>query len=218
MAGIEVTLPGAAMACGALLFDMDGVLVDSLDTIERHLHDWALGRGLDPRHVVAVSPGRTNAELVAEVAPHLDAAAEARLLLEREITDIGGIAACAGAARILQRLDGRAWAVVTSGHRPVALNRLAAAGLPTPDVLITADDVTAGKPDPEGYLAAAHRLGVPPGDCVVIEDAAAGLHAARTAGMRAIAIEDGKGGPHAPYDHAVASLALLDVRVNDHAA
>ncbi|MET9915016.1 HAD-IA family hydrolase [Streptomyces sp. NPDC006476] len=213
MANIEITLPDATMECGAILLDMDGVLVDSLDIIERHLRDWARLRGLDPQHVVALSPGRTNAELVAEIAPHLDATAEARLLTEREIVDTDGITACPGAAPLVQRLTGQAWAVVTSGHRPVAMSRLTTAGLPIPSVLITADDVIIGKPDPEGYLTAARRLGIPPSDCVVIEDAAAGLRAAHAAGMRAIAIEDGKGGPQAPYDHALESLTLLDVRV-----
>jgi sugar-phosphatase len=197
------------MTFKAVLFDMDGVLVDSLDNIERRLRAWAAGHGLDPQHVVDVSPGRTDAELVAELAPHLDAHAEARLMVEQEIVDTDGITACAGAAELIRRLPERSWAVVTSGHRPVALSRLRVAGLPVPRVLVTADDVRAGKPDPEGYLAAARRLRVPPADCLVIEDAAAGLHAAEAAGMRAMAISDGKGGPYAPYDHLLTSLTQL---------
>jgi sugar-phosphatase len=197
------------MTFKAVLFDMDGVLVDSLENIERRLRAWATRHGLDPQHVIDVSPGRTNAELVAEVAPHLDAHAEARLLVEREIVDTDGITACAGAAELIGTLPAQSWAVVTSGHRPVALSRLRIAGLPLPRVLVTADDVRAGKPDPEGYLAAARLLGTHPADCLVIEDAAAGLHAAKAAGMRAMAISDGKGGPHAPYDRLLTSLTQL---------
>src|SRR4051794_693941 len=197
------------MTFKAVLFDMDGVLVDSLHNIERRLRAWATGHGLDPQQVVDVSPGRTDVELVTEVAPHLDAHAEARLMVEREIVDTEGITACEGAAELIRRLPEQAWAIVTSGHRPVALSRLGVSGLPVPRVLVTADDVRAGKPDPEGYLAAARQLRVPPADCLVIEDAAAGLHAAKAAGMRAMAISDGKGGPHAPYDHLLTSLAQL---------
>jgi mannitol-1-/sugar-/sorbitol-6-phosphatase len=209
---IHIRLPGGGrIQCRAMLLDMDGVLVDSLPLIERCLSEWATGHGLDAERVVGLSPGRKIEELVADVAPTLDAGAEARRLIEREIAGTAGITATPGAARLLRHLPGRAWAVVTSGHRRVAVSRLDAAGLPVPDVLITADDVRAGKPDPEGYLAAADRLGMRPPDCVVIEDAAAGLLAARAAGMRAIAIEDGKGGPEGPSDDTLSSLALLEI-------
>ncbi|WP_433697181.1 HAD-IA family hydrolase [Nocardiopsis sp. CA-288880] len=166
--------------------------------------------------MIEASPGRTNAELVAEVAPHLDAVAEARRMVEREVEDTGGITACAGAAELVASLPRGSWAIVTSGHRPVALARLRASGLPVPEVLVTADDVRVGKPAPEGYLAAARRLGVQAYECLVIEDSAAGLLAAEAGGIRAIAVTDGKGGPHAPRDHSVSSLATLGIDVAAH--
>lgn len=219
MRTIQLALPdGSEIGCLGVLFDMDGVLVDSLAIIERHLYDWAVGHGLDPHHVIGVSPGRTNGELVAQVAPFLNASAEAERLVQREITDTAGITACPGAARLVAAMPAGSWAVVTSGHRPVALARLTAADLPIPDILITADDVRAGKPDPEGYRRAAALLGVRAADCVVIEDAAAGLAAARAAGMRSIAIEPAPGALSAPGgprlgDHSLSSLDLLGISV-----
>lgn len=178
--------PDIRLSCDALLFDMDGVLVDSLPTIERHLRDWSLEHGLDPAKVHELSGGRTTRELVQLVAPALDASAEEARLRVREVEDTAGISASPGARSLLA--DAGPWAVVTSGRRAVAEARLHAAGLPVPDVLVTADDVTAGKPDPQGYLQAARRLGAAPGRCVVLEDAAAGLAAGAAAGMTTIEI------------------------------
>lgn len=214
MQHLHLKLPRTELTCRAVLFDLDGVLVDSLQLIERHLREWAQDHDLDPRPVIAASPGRTNTELVAEVAPHLDATYEAGALLTREINDIDGLTACAGASLVLQSIPDDMWAVVTSGHRPVALGRTRAASLPIPSTLVTADDVCKGKPDPEGYLRAARCLNIDPADCVVIEDAPAGLRAAAAAGMRAIAIADGQGGPVGEHEHRLDSLAELEVAVH----
>ncbi|QIS13914.1 HAD-IA family hydrolase [Nocardia arthritidis] len=209
---IQLGLPDhTTLTCAAVLFDMDGVLVDSAAVIEQNLRGWAGEHGLDADHVIAVCPGRTLAELVAEVAPFLDARAEAQRLLEQDISNTDRLTACPGAEHLIRQLPESVWAVVTSGHYPVAVTRLTHTRLPIPDVLITADDVSTGKPAPEGYLTAASRLGVEPRDCVVIEDAPAGLHAAKAAGMRAIAIAGREGGPFAPYDHRIESLSSIKV-------
>ncbi|MGR4880548.1 HAD-IA family hydrolase [Streptomyces sp. LARHCF249] len=201
--------PDIRLSCDALLFDMDGVLVDSLPTIERHLRDWSLEHGLDPAKVLALSGGRTTLELIELVAPGLDASAEEARLLVREVEDTAGISASPGASSILA--DAGPWAVVTSGRRAVARARLTAAGLPIPDVLVTADDVTTGKPDPQGYLQAARRLGVAAGRCVVLEDAAAGLDAGAAAGMTTIEIRPLPTVRPRLGDHLVTGLDALRV-------
>jgi sugar-phosphatase len=176
------------MRCDALLFDLDGVLVDSAECVKRICTDWAIARGLDPELVLRWSQGRRVQETVRAVAPHLDPDAEVAALVGMEASATDGLHHVPGARMLLQSLPPDAWAVVTSGARPVATLRLNHVGLPIPQTLITGDDVRRGKPDPEGYLAAASALGRSPADCVVIEDAPAGIGAARAAGMRSIAI------------------------------
>lgn len=211
---VQLRVSGAVETCRAVLFDMDGVLVDSLALIEEQLRQWARDRGIDPRVVVELSPGRTNAELVAQVAPHLDAAAEARSLLEQEVATAGDVRACPGALELVAQLPAGSWAVVTSGNRPVARERLRAAGFGEPAVLVSADEVAAGKPDPQGYAMAARLLGVAPEACVVVEDAVAGLRAAAAAGMRAVAVEGDSGPLPAPHVHAVRSLTQVTAGVD----
>jgi len=206
---VELLVGRAVERCRAVLFDLDGVLVDSTDLIEDELRRWAGEHGLDPQRVVDLSPGRTNLELVAEVAPHLDAQAEERLMLEQEVRSAAGVRACPGALALVSRLPEQAWAVVTSGNRAVAEARLRAAGLPVPRVLVSADDVSAGKPDPEGYLSAARQLRVAPEACVVVEDAVAGLRAAAAAGVRAVAVERPGAPLAAPHAHSVTSLTQV---------
>lgn len=211
---VQLQVAGAVETCQAVLFDMDGVLVDSIALIEEQLRQWAREHGVDPQVLVDLSPGRTNAELVAQVAPHLDAAAEERLLLEQEVATAGDVRACAGALELIAQLPAGSWAVVTSGNRPVAQARLRAAGFDDPAVLISADDITAGKPDPQGYEMAARLLGVVPQACVVVEDAVAGLQAAAAAGMRAVAVEGEAGPLSAPHAHAVRSLTQVTAEVD----
>jgi sugar-phosphatase len=212
MTTVRIGLPGgASIGCRAVLFDLDGVLVDSLAVIARHLREWAISRDLDPSRVVDMSPGRTNADLVALVAPALDASAEARIMTERQVSDTSGITACPGARRLLGALPDQARAVVTSGSRGIALARLAAADLPLPEVIVTAEDVRTGKPDPECYLRAARLLDLPAADCVVIEDAEAGLAAARAARMRTVAVAAPGARIAGACDFEVASVDELSI-------
>ncbi|HKW46164.1 MAG TPA: HAD-IA family hydrolase [Gemmatimonadaceae bacterium] len=176
------------MHCDALLFDLDGVLVDSAECVRRICSEWAAARGLEPTEVLRWSQGRRVQDTVRLVAPHLDLAAEVATLVSMEAATTDGLYPVPGTHVMLAALPPNAWAVVTSGARPVATLRLEYVGLPLPQTLISGDDVQRGKPDPEGYLAAAAALGVPPSECVVIEDAPAGLAAAHAAGMRAIGI------------------------------
>jgi sugar-phosphatase len=174
--------------CEAILFDMDGTLVDSTPVVERQWKRFAERHNLDYAHIMRVSHGRRNQETIREIAPHL---ATPEIFTEfdaEEIQDRGGVSAVGGSAALIQKLAPQEWAVVTSASRALARTRLQSVQLPVPAVLIGADDVEHGKPHPEGYLAAARRLGVDRRLCVVFEDTPPGLEAARAAGMRGIGI------------------------------
>jgi sugar-phosphatase len=181
-------MPLRSFRCRAILFDLDGVLVDSAERIEKTWREWAMRHRLDPAHVISMAHGRRTIETVRLVAPELSTDAELAIMEQREATNSDGVYEIVGARDLLQLLPVGAWAVVTSGIRAVAEFRLRHTGLPSPAVMICADDITRGEPDPEGYLAAAARLGFSAADCVVIEDAPAGIESARAAGMRAIAV------------------------------
>jgi sugar-phosphatase len=127
-------------------------------------------------------------EVIRRVAPHLDAETEARAIENHEAHDQRGVTVMPGAADLLQSIPEGRWGVVTSGSRLLARSRLRHCGLPVPEVLVTSDDVTQGKPHPEPYLKGAERLGFKPVDCLVIEDAPAGIQSARTGGMKVIGI------------------------------
>jgi sugar-phosphatase len=176
------------LKCGALLFDLDGVLVDSGSSTERAWRLWAKKHGLDAAEILDLAHGRRTVETVRLVAPHLSAEDEAEMLENIEVEDVVGVGEIPGAAELLRELPAECWAVVTSGTWRLATARLRQMSLPVPRVLVTAEDVTNGKPDPECYLKAARHLAVAPGDCVVVEDAPAGIEAAHAAGMRAIAV------------------------------
>ena len=176
------------MLANALLFDLDGVLVDSGECVRRICTEWAVARGLDPDYVLAFGQGRRVQETVRGVAPHLDIDQEVATLVSLEARTTDGLYPVPGAADLVASLPSDAWAVVTSGAHAVATLRLGHVQLPIPRTFITADDVEHGKPHPEGYLAAARALGRTPAECIVIEDAPAGIEAARAAGMRSIAI------------------------------
>jgi sugar-phosphatase len=170
-----------------ILFDLDGVL-DSTACIVRMWRKWAERHGLDPERVLEVGHGRRTIETVRLVAPHLVVADEVAALEGVESHTTEGIYEVPGARELLERLPDDAWGIVTSGIRSVATLRIRHTGLPMPRVLVCADEIARGKPDPEGYLTAAARLARAPSDCVVIEDTPAGLEAARAAGMRSIGI------------------------------
>ena len=171
-----------------LLCDLDGVLVDSTAAIARVYRSWAAAHGLDPRIVVATAQGRPSREVVAVCAPALDAVAESERIEAAHVGDQEGVVAIAGARELLSDVPADRLAVVTSCSPALAAARLRAAGLPVSDVLVTADQVARGKPDPEGYLRAAALLGAAPADCVVLEDAPAGVAAGIVAGMHVIAV------------------------------
>src|SRR5262249_17289731 len=154
---------------------LDGVLVDSGAAVERAWEQWAARHGLQLDHVLAEAHGRRTTDTIRAVAPWLDAEAEARGLEEAEAADTDGGGALPGAASLLEVLPVGSWAVATSGTRSLATTRLMHAGLPLPEVLVTAEDVERGKPDPQPYVAAARALGVEPSRCLVIEDAPAGI-------------------------------------------
>jgi len=156
--------------------------------IEETWRRFATRHGLDAEQVLAQSHGRRSVDLIRLVAPHLDADAEARLIEHEEIEAASGLQALPGARELVDSVPAERFAIVTSGTRALALARLRAAGLPVPAVLVAADEVDRGKPDPAGYLRAAELLGVAPAHGVVLEDAPAGIEAGRAAGMTVIAV------------------------------
>lgn len=186
--------------CSAILFDLDGVLVDSAAWIELQWRQWAERRGLDPAPFLRVCHGRRAVETIRLAAPELDADAEVARFEPADESRAGPLRAVAGAERVLGALPPGSWAVATSGPRASAVARLRRAGLPLPGVLVSAEDVRRGKPDPDVYLRAAERLGVVPTRCLVIEDAPAGLEAARAAGMTSLGLTT---------THAASELATL---------
>lgn len=174
--------------CSVLLFDMDGTLVDSTPCIEGLWRRWAVRHHLDPEKVMQQVHGRRGIETIALVAPHLDAAAEVAVLLEEEARTLDGTVAIEGAAAFLKQLTPDQWAVVTSAPRQLALAKLAYAGLPAPRLMISADDVSHGKPHPEAFLKGAALFGMAPQDCLAFEDALSGVASAQAAGMPVIAL------------------------------
>ena len=175
-------------ACDAVLFDLDGVLVDSRHCIERHWLEWAGQHQLNADKVLHYAHGRRTAETIQIVAPHLDSAKEAAAIEASEVSDTVGLVKIAGAPELLHSIPSDAWAIATSGTQAIAATRLAFGGLPMPEVLITAGDVEKGKPDPEAFNFAAIMLGVKPPSCVVIEDSPAGIQAGRAAGMHVVGV------------------------------
>jgi sugar-phosphatase len=175
-------------SCAAILFDLDGVLVDSTRSVARQWRQWAIDIGIDPEAVLAVAHGVRSVEVIRRMAPHLDAEKETLALEKREAADLDGVVVMPGASELLQSIPAGRWCVVTSGTRHLATSRLHLGNLPIPGVLVTADEVANGKPHPEPYLKGAQLLGVDPGQCLVIEDAPAGVRSAHAGGMKAIGI------------------------------
>jgi sugar-phosphatase len=174
--------------CRAILFDLDGVLVDSTAYVEDQWRRWAKSKGLPEEPFLRVCHGRRALETIRLAAPHLDAEAEVAAFQPDDGAPGGIIRALEGAPRLLEALPAGSWAVATSGPREMATERLRCAGLPLPGVLVCAEDVKRGKPSPDVYLLAAAGLSVSPTDCVVVEDAPAGIEAARAAGMAVVAV------------------------------
>jgi mannitol-1-/sugar-/sorbitol-6-phosphatase len=173
-------------SCAAILFDLDGVLCDSTRQVDREWREWAARKGVDGDAVVAIAHGVRTIEVIRRVAPHLDAEAEADAIENHEASDQTGVVVMPGAVELVKTIPLGRWGVVTSGSRLLATNRLRHCGLPVPEVLVTSDDVTNGKPHPEPYLQGAERIGAVPAECLVIEDAPAGIQSARAGGMKVI--------------------------------
>ena len=173
--------------CSALLFDLDGVLIDSTPAVERVWRGWAVEHGFDPAKVVHMAHGRPSRITLGELLRGSDTDIENREVERREIEDLDGVVLLRGAGELLNSLPADRWTIATSCTRALAEVRLRAAGLPVPETMITSTDVKIGKPDPEPYLKAAAKLGFAASDCIVVEDAAAGVRAGKAAGAKVIA-------------------------------
>ncbi|PAW49722.1 glycerol-3-phosphatase [Pseudomonas moraviensis] len=170
-------------AFGAFLFDMDGTVLNSIAAAERVWAAWAERHGVDVETFLPTIHGARAIDTIRRLnLPGVDAEAQAAFIAQAEIDDVEGIVQIPGAAAFLDSLPAQRWAMVTSAPRDLALRRMAAAGIAEPAVMITAEDVTAGKPDPAGYRLAAQRLGLDPADCLIFEDATVGIQAAEAAG------------------------------------
>ena len=185
---VLISLIMVEISCEALLFDLDGVLVDSNAAIARVWSKWALAHGYDPDEMVRLAHGRPSLDTLRELMPDGDYEAENQVVLQGEIDDIEGVIAIPGARELLDSLPRNRWAIVTSCSRPLAEVRIKAAGLPQPFRLQTSDDISRGKPDPEPYLKGAALLGFPASKCLVFEDAPAGVRSGKSAGALVVAL------------------------------
>jgi sugar-phosphatase len=174
--------------CRGLLFDLDGVLIDSTPAVARVWTKWAIAHGFDPEETVRRAHGRPSIATIRDLLPDADHAAENEVVLRGEIEDTEGVIPLPGARELLDSVPGACWVLVTSCSRPLAEVRLRTADLPIPDKMVTSDDVVRGKPDPEPYLKGAELLGVPASGCLVFEDAPAGVRSGKAAGARVMAL------------------------------
>jgi sugar-phosphatase len=199
------------LSCKGILFDMDGILISSLGSVERSWTKWALMREIDPALALSITHGRRSIETIALLRPDLDAAAENKIIEHLEIEDKDGVEVLPGVLKLLAALtpdngSRPRWTVVTSATDSLARVRLALGGIPVPDRFITADDVREGKPHPAPYLAGAALLGFAPEECVVFEDAESGTKAGRAAGCTVIATT---------FSHSIDSLAAAHYLIPD---
>jgi sugar-phosphatase len=192
--------------CKGILFDMDGILISSLGSVERSWTKWALMRDVDPEYAVRIAHGVRAIETVAKLRPDLDSEAELRLIEEIEIADGEGLSVLPGVLDLLASLPADRWTVVTSATERLARERLAASGIPVPDRMITAESVMQGKPNPAPYRAGAALLGLRPEECVVVEDSESGAKAGRAAGCTVVATT---------FSHSIESLAPAHYLVED---
>ncbi len=197
--------------CSAVIFDLDGVLVDSAAFVEGQWRRWATARGLQVEPFLRICHGRRAVETIKLAAPELDAEAEVAALAAMQDLVEPDVRALPGALRLLSQLPAGTWAVATSGPRAAAAARLDAAGLPLPMVMICAEDVAHGKPDLEVYQRAGAPLGVPAAECIVIEDAPPGIEAARAAGMVPIGLATTH--PMSALPVEVCAVSLADIHL-----
>ena len=201
----------------ALLFDLDGVLINSTPAVARVWRKWAIERGFDPQEVVARAHGRPSLTTVREYLPHANHELENRDVERREIEDLQGVVPLPGALELLGSLPPNRWTIVTSCTRPLAEVRIKAAGLPLPGKMITSNDITNGKPHPDPYLKGAQLLGFPAEECVVVEDVPAGVIAGKSAGAKVVAFTTTV--PESALREAGADWVLhscADISVLDH--
>src|SRR5271154_1713516 len=171
-----------------VLFDLDGVLVDSTPAVARCWARWSKIHGFVADDIIRMAHGRPSMVTLRELLPNADLDAENRQMEQWEIEDVDGVVPLPGGLSLLKALPAEAWAIVTSCTRPLAEVRIRVAGLPWPNKLVTAADVERFKPDPDPYLKGASLLGLSGGDCIVVEDAPAGIRAGRAAGAPVLAL------------------------------
>jgi sugar-phosphatase len=204
--GSPVVFSPALIHCKAVLFDMDGILISSIASVERSWTKWAELRGVDPALTRETAHGRRAVETIALLRPDLDPEEELKVIEDIEVADNEGLTVLPGVPGLLAALPADRWTVVTSATERIARIRMAAGGIPLPARLVTADRVTRGKPNPEPFLAGAALLGVSPVDCVVFEDSASGAEAGRNAGCTVVATT---------FSHSAESLAAAHYLVRD---
>lgn len=194
------------ISCQAVLFDMDGILISSVASVERSWTKWALMRGVEPEVAIRAAHGCRAIETVALLRPDLDSAAELKLIEKIELADGEGLAVLPGVLNLLSALPPERWTVVTSATERLARLRMTLSGIPVPQRIIHADCVTEGKPNPAPFLAGAALLGFAPQDCVVFEDSPSGVTAGRAAGCTVVAT---------PFSHPISLLGAADYLVDD---
>ena len=200
-----ITTP-VPITCRGILFDMDGILISSIESVDRSWTKWANLRGIDPAYALTKIHGVRAIESVALLRPDLDPKAELDLIEEIELADGVGLAVLPGVQELIATLPADSWTVVTSATEHLARQRIAMAGLPVPEHFITSDHVNLGKPDPAPYLAGAKLLGFKPEECVVFEDAESGTKSGRAAGCTVIATT---------FSHSIESLSAAHYLIRD---
>jgi sugar-phosphatase len=204
--GQSLIISAVRIPCQGFLFDMDGILISSLGSVERSWTRWAKMRGIDPAYAISVIHGRRAIDSVRRLRPDLDAEAELKIIEDFEVEDNDGLVVLPGVLELLRVLPAERWTVVTSATERLARVRMAAGGVPVPGRLVTAETVIHGKPHPEPYVAGANLLGFAPGACVVFEDSASGARAGREAGCIVIATT---------FSHAADELEAAHYLVRD---
>lgn len=200
----------------AFLFDMDGTLLNSIAAAERVWATWAERHGLDVAAFLKTIHGARAIDTITRQAlPGVDAQAEAQWITEAELEDVEGVVEIAGAVEFLNALPGDQWALVTSAPRALALRRMQAAGINPPAVLVTAEDVASGKPDPACYVLGAQRLGVAVQDCLVFEDASVGIRAGEAAGADVMVVTSTHLVPMVTEHPSIAGYEHLQVQRDD---
>lgn len=204
--GLSLAPSPVQIRCEGILFDMDGILISSLGSVERCWTQWAEMRGVDPVYACSIAHGCRSIDTVARLRPDLNAEAENKIIEDMEVEDTEGITVLPGVLKLLAALPRDRWTVVTSATERLARVRMAAGGIPVPERFVAAELVTQGKPHPQPFLAGAALLGFAPEECVVFEDAASGAKAGRAAGCTVVATT---------FSHPVETLDAADYLIED---